>query len=89
MIESCSHPCMKDHTVFMLMIIVILFRSPTHASAQNVSNQYWTLLRRTLTKIGKERAEDGERMDPVETILAKLAKCINFLPDMLAMVPID
>ena len=80
---------MKDHTVFMLMIIVILFRSPTQASAQNISDQYWTLLRRTLTKIGKERAEEGERMDPVETILTKLVKCISLLPAMVAMVPID
>ena len=47
------------------------------------------LLPGTLTRIGEERAEDGERMDPVETILAKLVKCINLLPDMLAMVPID
>ena len=89
MLESCSHPLMKDHTVFMLMVIIILFSNPTHPSAQNTCEQYWTMLRRWLTRIRAERAEAGEMMDPVETILPQLAKCIKLLPVMLEIVPVE
>ena len=89
MLESCSHPLMKDHTVFMLMLIIILFSNPTHPSAQNTCEQYWTMLRRWLIRTREERAEAGEMMDPVETILPQLAKCINLLPVMLEMFPVE
>merc|ERR1712106_685798 len=83
MLESCSHPLMKDHTVFMLLLIIILFNNPTHPSAQYTCEQYWTMLRRWLTRTSEKRAEGEEMMDPVETILRQLAKCINLLPVML------
>ena len=80
---------MKDHTVFMLMVIIILFSSPTHPSTQNTCEQYWTMLRRWLTRIREEQAEQGEMMDPVETILPQLAKCIKLLPVMLEIVSLE
>ena len=87
LITSCSHPLLKDPTVFMLLAMIVMFNDPANVEAKHISDQYWTMLRRWITKIVEEREGGGEKMDTVETILPTLARCINILPIMIEMEP--
>ena len=83
LMASFSHPSMKDRTVFMLMVIITLFKDPMNVEVKHISDQYWTMLRRWLTKMVAEREEKGKRMDSVDSILTLLGNGINILPPVI------
>ena len=69
LILSCSHSSLAEPTVFMLMVMIVMFDDPHNIEAKAIRDQYWTMLRRRLSKMVEEKVEKGERMDSVETIL--------------------
>ena len=80
---------MKDRTVFMLMVIITLFKDHMNVEVKHISDQYWTMLRRWLTRMVVEKEEKGERMDSVDSILPLMGNGINILPVMVNMLPIE
>ena len=89
LMASFSHSSMKDRTVFMLLVIITLFQDPMNVEVKHISDQYWTMLRRWLTRMVVEKEEMGERMDLVDSILPMLGNGINILPVMASMAPIE
>ena len=87
LILSCSHSVLKEPTVFILMVMIVMFNDPSNVEAKHTSDQYWTMLRRWLAKMVEEKGKNGEKMDPVEAILPALARCISILPIMMEMEP--
>ena len=53
----------------MLMVLIIMFNDPSNVEAQQISDQYWTMLRRWLTKTGEEEGREEERKKTGETCL--------------------
>ena len=89
LMASFSHSSMKDRTVFMLLVIITLFQDPMNVEVKHISDQYWTMLRRWLTRMVVEKEEKGEWMDPVDSILPLMGNGINILPVMVNMFPIE
>ena len=88
LISSCSHPVLKNNVVFMLMVMVIIFRDSCNVETNHISDQYWTMLTRWLEKINREQGNKrmmDQRMDDTENILYTLGGCMNILPLMLDM----
>ena len=82
---SCSHPVLKDPVVFMLMVMIVMFKDPENVEVNHISDQYWTMMTRWLARMVDEKRKKGERVDTVEMILPALARCINILPIMMGM----
>ena len=86
LIRSCSHPTLKDPVVFMLMVLIAVFKDPGNVEANHISAQYWTMLQRWLTNKVAEKEEtrtDDHSIEPVESIVPALARCIQTLPVMM------
>ena len=86
LITSCSHPALKHPVVFMLMVLILMFKDPNNVEADHISNQYWTMLQRWLTSMAAEKTDDGS-IEQVETIVPVLARCIQILPVILELEP--
>ena len=78
----CSHPVLKDPVVFMLMVMIVIFKDPENVEANHISNQYWTMMTRWIARRVEEKRENGEMVDTVEMTLPALGRCINSLPIM-------
>ena len=90
LIRSCSHPALKDPVVFMLMVLIVMFKDPDNVEANHISAQYWTMLQRWLTSMvaAKEESKtDDCSIEQVETIVPVLARCIQILPVILELEP--
>ena len=72
----------------MLMVLIIMFNDPSNVEAQQISDQYWTMLRRWLEKTVEENGGEEERMGTVDTCLLALTRCITILPMMMTMEPV-
>ena len=58
LIKSCTKPILKDHSVFMLMMLIVLFDDLQDTKILSIRDQYWTMLRRSLIKRNICRIED-------------------------------
>lgn len=70
---SCAHPILGDKTVFILMIMLVVFKGDEDPLVSRVSDQYWTMLRRYLTRKSKRRWE-------VNSLLDNIRNCLDTLP---------
>ena len=58
LIKSCTQPILMDHSVFMLVMLIVLFDDPQDSEVTSIREQYWTMLRRSLVKRNICRVED-------------------------------
>ena len=47
---TLSNPFLKDKKIFVLMLMILLFEDKSDPNVNNVSGQYWTMLKRYLEK---------------------------------------
>ena len=74
----------------MLMLLIVMFEDPSNVESNHISEQYWTMLKRWLTKIIQEQEEsqvDDQRIEQVETVIPALARCISILSVMMELEP--
>eukprot|EP00092_Neocalanus_flemingeri_P035597 GFUD01038749.1.p1 GENE.GFUD01038749.1~~GFUD01038749.1.p1 ORF type:complete len:636 (-),score=130.97 GFUD01038749.1:4-1911(-) len=48
--QSLSSPFLKDKKIFVLMLMILLFEDKSDSHVNNISAQYWTMLKRYLEK---------------------------------------
>ena len=72
---SCAHPILGDKTVFILMIMLAVFKGDEDPLVSRVSDQYWNMLRRYLNRRSKSGWE-------VNSLLDKIRNCLDTLPLM-------
>ena len=82
---SCSHTVLKDPVVFMLMVMIVIFKDPENVETNHISEQYWTMMVRWLERRVEEKRKKSDRVDTVEMTLPALARCINSLPIMMGL----
>ena len=66
----------------MLMLLIVMFEDPSNVESNHISEQYWTMLKRWLTKIIQEQEEsqvDDQRIEQLDTIIPALTHCISLL----------
>ena len=80
-LQCLIHPMFEDPVVFMILVLIVMFQYPGCEVAQNVTNQFWTMLARRLRKMMGSQGED------LETSLHLLRHCVNNLPDMARLRP--
>ena len=69
---SCAHPILGDTSVFLIMLMLVVFKGNDDPLVIKINEQYWTMLRRLLTKRTKHRWE-------VECLLSSINNCMNTL----------
>ena len=72
--------------VFMLMVLIVVFKDPGNVETNHISAQYWTMLQRRIRSMVAEKEESAEdecSIEQVETIVPVLAHCIQTLPLIL------
>ena len=72
---SCTHLILGDKTVFILMIMLVVFKGDEDPLVIRVSDQYWNMLRRYLTR------KCGSRWK-VNSLLDNIKNCLRTLPVM-------
>ena len=60
LVKSCTQPILKDYSVFMLLVFIVLFDDPQDPQVSSIREQYWTMLRRSLIDRNICRIEDLE-----------------------------
>ena len=72
---SCSHPILGDPSVFILMLMLVIFKDTQDPDICNIHEQYRTMLRRHLTR------RDDCAMG-VEFLMDTIQNCLRTLPIM-------
>jgi len=72
---SCAHPILADRKVFVMMLMLVVFTGDDDPLVSRVSAQYWTMLRRYLTR----RLHTGCTVD---SLLDSIRTCLDTLPLM-------
>ena len=71
--KSCAHPILKDRTVFVLLVLIVLFNDTDDQTVTMIRAQYWTMLRRILL----QKKFCGQ--DELESCLAGFQCCLYML----------
>lgn len=75
MMHSCAHPILGDPSVFIMMLMLVIFTDAQDPDICSIHDQYWTMLRRHLTR----------RPDccmGVDYLLSSIHNCLRTLPIM-------
>jgi len=75
MMHSCAHPILGDPSVFIIMLMLVIFTDVHDPDICSIHDQYWTMLRRHLTR----------RPDccmGVDYLLSSISNCLRALPVM-------
>ena len=89
-LSSFFHPALRDPVVFMIMVMIVIFKDPSNDQARMNSDQYWTMLHRWIKRKVKEQKElplENKAFADEEAILQMLGRCSEILPYMMKMEP--
>jgi len=75
LMEACANPILGDTTVFVLMLMLVIFTGDDEPVVSRLSAQYWTMLRRYLTRKCNNRVT-------VESQMVSIRTCLDTLPLM-------
>ena len=75
MMHSCAHPILGDPSVFIIMLMLVIFTDVHDPDICSIHDQYWTMLRRHLTRRPDCCME-------VEHLLSSIHKCLRILPSL-------
>lgn len=73
--HSCAHPILGDPSVFIMMLMLVIFTDAQDPDICSIHDQYWTMLKRHLTR----------RPDccmGVDYLLSSINNCLRALPVM-------